>query len=236
MIDSKFLIPGAIVAAGLIVAGAIAFSNSNGGDGAAGSLTAASAQDFGNRNSALAADIRPIDANDHLRGNPDAKVTIVEYSDFECPFCRSVHPTISQIIDDYPEDVNWVYRHFPLTSIHSRALEASNASECVAELGGNGAFWTFTDTVFNEQGSLGRDLYARIAGDIGLSSDDFEKCVNDTSHQDLVRADLQDAVDSGGTGTPFIVIVNGNGDVLPFSGALPYENFKSLVEEAIRTS
>ncbi len=78
---------------------------------------------------------------DHIRGNPDAPVTLVEYSDFECPFCKRFHPTVKRIVDEYGGRVRWVYRHFPLDEIHPvKARREAAAAECAAELGGNDAF------------------------------------------------------------------------------------------------
>src|SRR3989338_3572308 len=92
-----------------------------------------------------ATNVPPIDPKeDHIRGNPDAKVSVIEYSDFECPFCKRHHPTMTQIMDAYGDDVNWVYRHYPL-SFHPNAEPSALASECVAEIGGNDAFWGFVD-------------------------------------------------------------------------------------------
>lgn len=91
---------------------------------------------------------RPISENDHIYGNKDAKVTVIEYSDFECPFCRSFHPVVERAVNSFDGEVNWVYRHFPLEAIHPNARNMAHASECVAELGGNDAFWAFSDQLF----------------------------------------------------------------------------------------
>ena len=90
--------------------------------------------------------------DDHRRGAENPTITIFEYSDFECPFCARVHPTLSQIVDEYP-NVAWVYRHYPL-SFHPQAMPAAIASECVAIKEGNDAFWEFTDIVFENQDQL----------------------------------------------------------------------------------
>lgn len=86
--------------------------------------------------------------NDHVNGDRNAKVLLVEYSDFQCPFCQRFHPTTKQVLDQYGKDVALVYRHYPLDQIHPFARPTAEASECVAEIGGNDAFWKFTDTVF----------------------------------------------------------------------------------------
>ena len=95
-----------------------------------------------------------ISDTDHVLGKANAKVTIVEFSDFQCPFCSRHHPTMQRIISEYPDDVRWVYKHFPLESIHPRARPAAEASECVADLAGNDAFWQYADKLFANQSSL----------------------------------------------------------------------------------
>lgn len=231
LFSSSVAIPGAIVIAGALIAWSVFFSGGGGASGVQGSQSSHSG--FGNNLSATADNIRPIDNQDHIRGNPNAAVTVVEFSDFECPFCRRLHPTLSQIVTDFPDDVKWVYRHFPLTQIHSRALQASLASECMAELGGNEAFWTFTDTAFANQGNLGDALYEQIAGELGLPLPEFQQCLNSRKHNPIVQANFQDAVNSGGRGTPFAVVINAEGETFPFSGALPYEQIRSIIEAAI---
>lgn len=94
--------------------------------------------------------VPPVTDDDHIFGDKDAPVKIVEYSDFECPFCASVHPTLKQLVVDYDGDVAWVYRHYPL-DFHPNAQPAAEASECIAELGGNDEFWEFSDYIFANQ-------------------------------------------------------------------------------------
>jgi protein-disulfide isomerase len=91
--------------------------------------------------------IPKVSAADHVRGSRSAQVFLIEYSDFQCSFCARFHPTAKQLVDEY-QNVAWVYRHFPLDAIHPLARPTAEASECVAELGGNDAFWEFTDAIF----------------------------------------------------------------------------------------
>lgn len=95
-----------------------------------------------------AAQIPPVSDQDHVRGNRGAKVLLIEYSDFECPFCSNFHATAQQIIDEYGDDVAWIYRHYPLDQLHPNARPAAIASECVTEIGGDEAFWKFADEAF----------------------------------------------------------------------------------------
>ena len=217
------------IAISIIIAGAIFLTSSNSEDIVPNSQNrnsqnSGSSQNFDN--------FRIPDKNDHVRGNPKAKVTIVEFSDFECPFCARIHSTLSRIVEEN-NDVKWVYRHFPLSQIHSNALSASIASECVAKLAGNDAFWTFADALFNNQRSLGQELYEREAQKLGINLSDFQNCMNDKNIAQIVRDDLDEVTAIGGRGTPFSVAITASGEFIPFSGALPYENIVALIEEAL---
>jgi protein-disulfide isomerase len=101
----------------------------------------------GSQSAPAAKNVPAIDfEKDHIRGNKDAKIAVIEYSDFECPFCHRVHPTYKQIMDKYGDNVMWVYRHFPL-SFHQDAEPLAIGSECASELGGSDAFWAFADQI-----------------------------------------------------------------------------------------
>jgi len=219
-------IAASIIVAGIIIAVSLMLVGRNSG----GNVTASGYQ--GGTNTASAGDFRLVSEKDHLRGNPDAELTIIEFSDFECPFCARLHPTLKQIIAER-NDINWVYRHFPLSSIHSRALTAAVASECVAKLGGNDAFWAFSDILFNNQRDLGDALYERSAQSLGISLNEFSACMNDKEITQIVRDDLSEAVNSGGRGTPFSILVTKDNRLVPFTGALPYENLIALIEQNI---
>ncbi|MCA9363168.1 thioredoxin domain-containing protein [Candidatus Kaiserbacteria bacterium] len=88
----------------------------------------------------------PVTESDNIKGNPDAGIVIVEYSDFDCPFCTRFHATMNQVVKEYDGEVAWVYRHFPLEQLHPNAKSVAIASECVAKLEGNDAFWKFADS------------------------------------------------------------------------------------------
>lgn len=227
---NQLLIPGAIVVAGLFIALAIFFSG--GGANLPTGGTQDGGSDFGNNNSGSASSIRAVDENDHIFGNPDAPVTIVEFSDYECPFCSRLHPTLERIVAESDGEVRWVYRHFPLNSIHPQATPAAIAAECVARLGGNDAFWDFSQTLFDNQRALGSSLYVREAIALGIDEATFNSCLNDASVVQRVQQDFDEAVAAGGRGTPFSVIVSASGEFFPFSGALPYEQLAPIVEEA----
>lgn len=111
---------------------------------------------------------RPISAADHIWGDPNAPVKIIEYSDLQCPFCQRFHPTMQQIVTEYKGQVAWVYRHFPLEQIHPHARKEAEAAECAAELGGNNAFWVFVDALFKGTPTSDPAELAKIATQIGL--------------------------------------------------------------------
>jgi protein-disulfide isomerase len=93
--------------------------------------------------------IVPVNQDDHVRGDIKAPIALIEFSDFQCPFCSSIHTTLKRLIQEYDGQVKWVYRHFPLSSIHAEAAPAAVASECIARLAGNDAFWQFADVAFS---------------------------------------------------------------------------------------
>jgi len=167
-----------------------------------------------------------IKPTDHIRGNKDAAVTIVEYSDFECPFCEQVFPTVKQLMDTYGDKVRLVYRHFPL-SFHAQAQKAAEASECASE---QGKFWEFHDLVFGEQSKIngGVTQLKAWAKQLGLNQSKFDSCLDSGSKADIVKNDLLDGNKMGVTGTPGF-FVDGN----PIVGAQPYAVFQQAVDAAL---
>ena len=183
--------------------------------------------------------IRPISQDDHIRGNIDAQVAIVEYSDLECPFCKQFHVTLKQIFSEYSNEgkVAWVYRHFPLDQLHSKARKEAVASECVFELGGKDAFWKFVDRFYeitpsNNQTNIDTVL-PQIAREIGIDENKFNTCLNSNKYDAKIQSDVDNAQATGGSGTPWSVIVSKNGKKYPLSGSQSYENVKQLVEQAL---
>ena len=222
-------VPIAIVVAGLLITGAVFWTGS--GEDVASNPTRDTKGGQPSGQPAQAGEFRMPDETDHVQGNPDAPITIVEFSDLECPFCARIHPTLTRIVEEN-DDVKWVFRHFPLSTIHSRALSAAVASECIARLGTNDNFWTFTDEAFANQRKLGDAWYREMALSFGIDSGAFAGCVNDKGVVADIQTDLDEATGAGGRGTPYVVVVTANGDLIPFSGALPYEQIASVIERA----
>ena len=178
-----------------------------------------------------------MDANDHITGNPNAPIVIVEYSDFDCPFCKNFHETMNKIIADYGAagKVAWVYRHFPLEQLHPNAAKIAEASECVAELAGNEGFWKFADLVFAERGTNEPTDMTRLsefAQTAGADKSKFELCLSSGKHKETIEADLEAAVKAGARGTPhsFLIVGNQQGVI---NGAQPYEIVKQMVETTL---
>ncbi len=164
--------------------------------------------------------------NDHVRGDLNkAKVVLIEYSDFECPFCSRHHPTMQQIVDEYGDDVAWVYRHFPLTSIHPNATPAAIASECAGE---QGKFWPYADALVENYQNLNNATYERIADDIGLNMNKFEDCMADNDYASKIAQQAQEGISAGATGTPATFI---NGQLI--SGAVPFESMKTAIDQIL---
>ena len=149
---------------------------------------------------------------DHVLGNPNAEVVIVEYSDLECPFCRVFHQTLTRIMEEYGKggSVAWVYRHFPLAQLHTKAAREAEATECAAELGGNLAFWKYINRIFEVTPSNdGLDLakLPAIAAEVGLDRKAFEACLTSGRHASRVESEYTEATSAGGRGTPFNVLL-----------------------------
>ncbi len=177
-----------------------------------------------------------ITSDDHILGNPDVPITVVEFSDTECPFCKRFHPTMHQLISEFDGQVNWVYKHFPLDSLHSKARKEAEATECAAELGGNDAFWKYLDKIFEETPSnngLDSSLLPEFAVEIGLDKSAFVDCLDSGRMSDIVAEHLSQAGEAGGRGTPYSVII-ANGRTIPVSGAVPYEKLKSIIEPLLK--
>lgn len=167
---------------------------------------------------------REVEELRRIYGNPDADTTIVEFSDFECPFCARLHPTLKQVVDESEGAINWEFRHLPLTS-HPGALPAAIASECVGDLAGNDSFWSFVNTLFANQRALTASFLESEAIKLGVDSEAYRSCLVSEEIAQRVDTDLQTAVAQGGSGTPFSVIEFADGATKSISGALPYQNW-----------
>ncbi|MBM4264592.1 MAG: disulfide bond formation protein DsbA [Deltaproteobacteria bacterium] len=176
---------------------------------------------------------------DHILGDPKAPVSLIEYSDFECPFCKRFHPVVQQIIEAYSGKVNWVYRHFPLGMHNPGAQKQAEASECVAQLAGNDAFWKFTHAIYNRTLSGGKGFplsqLAPLGREIGVNDQQLQECIDSNKNAARVQEDMQEGIDIGLTGTPASILLhNLTGEVMLKVGAQPFEAFKADIDRLLQ--
>ncbi len=221
---NKVFIPVSIVISGLIVAGAIY-------------LTTYQQKKQNEPAPDVQLSISPIDATDHIIGNPNADIVIVEYSDLQCPYCKAFHATMRRIIEEYGTSgkVAWVYRHFPLTSIHERAMPAAYASECAAKIGGNDKFWEYINLLSeNSPESLSDENLLTYATKIGIPESEFKACLASDYPKQEVEKDIKDGneiikVDKK-FGTPYNILISKSGVQVPLKGNQPYTTVKGTID------
>ncbi len=180
--------------------------------------------------------LRPVDPyRDHIFGNPDAPITLVEYSDFECPYCKYFHPTVIQLIKNNRHKLRWVYRHFPLDFHNPGAQKQAEASECVAELNGNDSFWAYSNSIYQRTKSNGEGFPIKklrpLAEEIGVNGDAFSECLDSGRMTARVREDYENGVNIGVSGTPVSVFINRQGEVRSIAGAVPLDKLQALIDD-----
>lgn len=231
--QNNYAIPVAIVIAGALIAGALFFAMSNNQNTVGANQPVPNAPEQVDTTN----EVREVSSDDHVKGNPNAKIKIVEYSDFECPFCQRFHATMNKVMDEYGAsgDVAWVYRHFPLDQLHPRnARKAAVASECASELGGNNAFWAFADGYFELSPSNDQTDFEAVATQLatkaGIDKSAFNACIASGKYDEHVQDDVDNAVATGGRGTPWSILITPDGETLPINGAQPYEAVKATID------
>lgn len=227
--NNNLAIPGAIVLAGLIIAGAIFISN--------------------NKNTQVAnkpqvqktdATVPPVTPKDHILGNPNAKIVVVEYSDLQCPYCADFHSTMKQVMEKYGKkgEVAWVYRHYWAERktqdgkiFHPLAGQAAEASECVAEIGGNDKFWAFTNDILADKNTQSQKLtgMSEIAGAIGVDVNAFDTCLSSDKYKSAVQNAYNEGGSIGVSGTPSSFLITKKG-TYPIEGYLPFSDFDKIIE------
>lgn len=183
------------------------------------------------------AEIRPVDSTDFIKGNPNAPIRIVEYSDYDCPYCKDFHNTMTQIMNEYgvTGKVGWVYRQLPLESLHPNSPRISEAALCVGEIGGNDAFWKFSDRVFKEREVNELTNMTRIpeyAEAAGIDKTAFMNCLDSGREKEKVAASIKDGMAAGIIGTPHSFVLVGN-QTAAINGAQPYEVVKQIIENLL---
>jgi protein-disulfide isomerase len=162
------------------------------------------------------------------KGPADAPITIVEFSDFECPFCRALFPTLQRIESDYKNKLRVIYLQFPLASLHTRARKAAQASLCAYE---QDKFWEFHDAMFNDQQHLAVEDLRHKAEKLSLDMKAFNTCLDSDKYLAEIQSDMEEGVRVGISGTPAMFI---NGRLL--IGAQPYADIQKMIEDELRRS
>jgi protein-disulfide isomerase len=187
-----------------------------------------------------AKNVRRVSADrDHIYGNPDAVISLIEYSDFECPFCKRFHATPKKIVEAYDGKVNWVYRHYPLNFHNPAAQKEAEASECANELGGNDSFWAYTDLLYERTESNGKGFAVEkllaLAEEIGLDREQFQECLESGRYTEYVQEDFAEGSNSGISGTPGVILLhNETGEARLKAGALPFEVFQAEIDQMLQ--
>jgi protein-disulfide isomerase len=227
-------IAGAIIIAGLLIAGAILLK------GNIGSTTNGVAD-------LSTVKIKQVSPDEHILGNPNAKVMIVEYADTECPWCKVFHATMHQVVEKNP-NIAWVYRHYPIPQLHPKAKHEAIAAECAYEQGGNNTFWKYVDEIFNRTPSNNKlDILelSKIATDLGLDLVSFNTCLDSEKYKTKVEDNMKEA-DSlqtqllagkfiqNGLGTPASFIIKKGKVVDIIHGAEPLETVMQKIDKVLK--
>lgn len=159
-------------------------------------------------------------------GPRDARVTVVEFFDFQCPYCKQAHPTLMRIMEEYQgKSVRFMFRHFPLISVHPLALPAANASLCANE---QNKFLAYANILFTKQDKLSAAVMLSSAQELGINLEQFNACLSEKRYESIIREDVRDALALGVEGTPTWYIND-----VRLKGALPYETFKSAIDKEL---
>lgn len=223
---SQYVLPITIVVAGALIAGAVFLVGKN-------NAPASSSNAVSDKITARAYD----PSVDHILGNPNAKVKVVEYADLECPFCKVFQTTMHQIMDYYGASGNvaWVYRPFPLAQLHSKAPKEAEAAECAADQGGDAMFYKYVDQVYavtpSENGLDPAQLPA-IAQQLGLNTTTFNQCLTSGKYAQKIQNSYNEAIKEGGQGTPFILVMVGN-EAVTLQGAQPYDSMRAAIDAVL---
>ena len=218
-----FLLPVAILLAGILLAGAIFIVRSHHVMGAAAT----------NPNA-----VRPVSLDDHIIGSPSAPVKIVEYADIDSSYSKQFQQTMEQIMTEYLAGgkVAWVYRHFPYAEPDGYGELHAEAAECAQSISKPATFYRFIDSLNSAapgENEFNPNNYDTIVGNLGLSVGSFEQCMNAHTFTGKIATDSTNATQIGASGTPYsVLLIHGNPPV-PISGALPYAAMKQVIDQSI---
>ncbi len=184
-----------------------------------------------------AGEVDPVTEADWVRGNRNARIALIEYSDLECPFCQRFHPTAQQAVDEYGDNLMWVYRHFPLDQLHSKADKEAEAVECAGKLAGNDGFWALTDKIFEvspANNGLDLDTLPDLAAEVGINRSSFMACLDSGEMASVVEDSYQSGLKAGVTGTPGNILLNTEtGEALLVPGAVPFASLQASIDQML---
>ncbi len=179
----------------------------------------------------------PVTDKDHIRGNKDAKITMVVYSDTECPFCKRFHTTMLQLMKLYPNDIRWIYRHYPIDGLHPKARNESEALECAAALGGEEKFWEYLDQMMEitpANNGLPAEELPKIADRLKLDVSKFNDCLKQSPHASKIQSQVEDAERIGADGTPHTILITPDGQKYPIKGYVDVTTLSKAVKQILK--
>jgi protein-disulfide isomerase len=193
-----------------------------------------------NKNLTQEVGIKPISADDKILGNPNAEVIIVEYSDFECPYCKIFHRVMQDVMYEYGRSgkVAWIFRHFPLESIHKNARNAATSAECVYRIGGSESFWEYSNTLFASSTEiLSKENLENIATSMNIDKEKYNACINSPEITKKIDSDIADGKliyeNDPNFGTPYSFIITKTGIQTTVIGAQPLTKMKEIIDQFI---
>ena len=177
-------------------------------------------------------------ARDHVLGDSNASVVLIEYADLECPYCKDYHKVVESTLRGYIANgqVKHVYRHLPLIDIHPKAMDEAIAAVCVSRVSGNDAFWKYISRIFAitpSNNKLDLTKLDELARDLGVGMDAFATCRANPEIKTRIEADIQDAINAGATGTPYTVLIAADGTRFGYSGLLSTAQLEERIRAAL---
>ncbi len=228
---STFSIPVAIVVAGVLVASAVILTQNSEQQATVGQAGDGSPAEA----SADLSAVRPVEESEFVLGNRESVIKVVEYADFNCSFCNLFHHTMKDVVADLETEggIAWVVRWWPIFGQTSPLL--AEAAECVGEIGGEEAYWNYTDKIYaaiHDERNFSEEKIEELATEVGVNTPDLQSCLESERHQEKISLDAEEAQLSGGRGTPHTVVINEEtGERSAIPGAQPYEEVVRIIEE-----
>ncbi len=180
----------------------------------------------------------PVNDSEYIKGEKNSPITIVEYSDTDCPFCQKFHQTMGDLMIAYPGKIKWVYRHLPLENLHPEASKEAIASICVEKLGGQEKFWQYLDKMFVIESSKDNTQLLKLpifAKELGINEDDFNNCIKSDEAKQKLEEYMSMGEKAQAKGTPFsFLVIEETGEIFPIFGAKSTEQMKEIIDSIIK--